>query len=309
MTPIGRLALGVWLRTACLVALAGAFYAASGPIARVAAATIGVACQTHGLRLECALPPDGALDSDAYVMSAAALAIAWGGGALFLRDRPVQPFIALFAALGLGAIVYDLVVGRPLETGVRLINDTFDVLRFLVFASFALLLTIARRWIVSPSAVAMAATTSFGAAILSMVAFYAIRPGLIGAFELYVLYIAYAFGGFTLHLMTLSRLVAGVRPRSGAGGDLHDLAGGETGELGLAGGGRHDRRPHQAAAHHAVDLGAGAVDRRELAGVGVDVATANIFHLAESHLAQAVAFRGAHELRPGRGGAGPEQNG
>lgn len=300
--------IGPWLRTAGLVALAGAFYAASGPIARLAAAAIGVACQTHGLRLECALPPDGALDSDAYVMSAAALAIAWGGSAVFLRDKPVQPFIALFAALGLGAIAYDLVVGRPLETGVRLINDTFDVLRFLVFASFTLLLTIARRWIVPPSGVVLAATTSFGAAILSMVAFYAIRPGLIGAFELYVLYIAYAFGGFTLHLMTLSRLVAGVRPRSGPGGDLHDLAGSETGELGLAGGRRHDRGAHQTAAHHAVDLGAGAVHGGELAGVLVNVATANIHNLAEGHLAQPMAFRGAHELRSGGGGAGPEQN-
>jgi hypothetical protein len=186
------------------------------------------------VRLTCALPPDGGLSLAAYAVSAAVLAAAWIGSALFLRQCALQPFVGLFAALGLCAIAYDLIVGRPLLTGVRLINDTFDVLRFLVFASFALLLTMARRWTMSVPGVALAAAASFAMTIAAMTGFHAIRHGLIGAFELYVLYIAYAFGGFTLHLMTLSLLVAAARPGSVAGGELEGLARSEAGET-LAG--------------------------------------------------------------------------
>jgi hypothetical protein len=292
---------GSALRTAALTALAGGFYAASGPVDQLAAGAIGVTCVTHGLQLTCDLPADGPLSQGAYALSAVALAAAWLASTLWLRNRPVQPFIGLFAALGLAAIAYDVAVGRPLVTGQRLINDTFDVLRFLIFASFVLLLLIARRWILSSWSVAVAAAASFTAATVSMIVFYLIRPGLIGAFELYLLYIAYAFGGFTLHLMTLSRLVAGARPSLGARGDGdghgHDLAGSEPRQL-LAGGRGHDGRPHQGAAHHAVHLRTGTVHRGEAAGEALVVAATGVDDFAKGHLAQAVAFRGGDEIGP-----------
>lgn len=308
--------IGSWIRTAGLVALAGGFYAVSAPIGALAARAVGVGCRARGLSLNCALAPDGALDPATYGVSAAALAAAWWCSAVLLRHRPVQPFVGLFAALGLGAIVYDALVGRPLVTGERLINDTFDVLRFLMFASFALLLLIARRWTVSWRGVGLAAATSFAAATVSMIAFYWVRPGLIGAFELYVLYVAYAFGGFTLHLMTLSRLVAGARPGLGAGGDLgdltggdrHDLTGGQTRQLRLAGGSGHDGWARQASTHHAVHLRSGGVHRREPARVAIGIAAAGVDHLAEGDLAQAVAFGGGDKIGPGSG-AGAEQDG
>jgi hypothetical protein len=300
--------IGPWIRTAWLVALAGSFYAASGPVDQLAAQAIGVPCLSHGLQLACDLPPDGALSQPTYALSALALATAWLASTLWLRNRPAQPFIGLFAALGLAAIAYDAAVGRPLVTGERLINDTFDVLRFLIFASFALLVLIARRWILSSWSVAVAAAASFTAATVSMIVFYLVRPGLIGAFELYVLYIAYAFGGFTLHLMTLSRLVARARPGLVGRGDLHDLAGREAGQVSISGRRGHDGRAHQGPAHHAVHLGAGGVHGGEPAREALVVAAAGVDHFAQGHLAQAVAFRGGDEIGSGRG-AGAEQNG
>jgi hypothetical protein len=300
--------IGQWTRTAGLVALTAGFYAASGPVDQLVASAFGIDCVARGLRLECALPADGALSLSAYAVSALALAAAWLASVLWLRNRPAQPFIGLFAALGLGAIAYDLAVGRPLVTGVRLINDTFDVLRFLIFASFALLLLIGRRWIISWLGVGLAAAASFTAATAAMIAFYLVRPGLIGAFELYVLYIAYAFGGFTLHLMTLSRLVAGAKPSLGAGGDLHHLTGSEAGQLSLPGRRGHDGGTREAGAHHAIDLRPAGVDRREPPGEAVGIAAAGIDDLAEGHLAQAMALGRGDEFGARRG-AGAEQNG
>jgi hypothetical protein len=216
-----------WIRLLATSALVSVVYVLSGVAAQAAGERLfHEHCAFQVLKLTCDIPEDRPLDPWTYGACAAALAAAWAGTVLFQRERAVRPFVTLFAALGLCAIAYDLICRNSVISGAKLINDTFNVLRLLVLASFILTLALARRWRLRMGSVVAAAIGSYAMLLAAMFGFIAVRAHLIGAFELFVLYLTYAFGGFTLHLMTLTLMLAAARPLvSGAGGGEGDRRG------------------------------------------------------------------------------------
>ena len=77
-----------------------------------------------------------------------------------------------------------------------------------IAASFFLLLVILRQEQYPLLGLARAAFGSYTIKVLSVTAFIAVREGVYGATELFLLYVVYAFGAFSLHLMTVCGFIA-----------------------------------------------------------------------------------------------------
>jgi hypothetical protein len=201
------------VRLLAFILIAAGGYALSARLAAEGAMPLlGVECRAGLVRVTCLLPADGAPDWRVYAIAAAAVVGLWCVGALFVKDWVLYPFIVLFGTLSLCAMAYDLALLNGLVSGEKLINDTFNVLRLLVLGSFTLTFVMARRTALNPFSVVAAVASSYAATLAAMFGFLLIHARLFGAFELFVLYVVYAFGGFTVHLMTLSLLVSGAKP-------------------------------------------------------------------------------------------------
>lgn len=208
-----------WTHAVLLCALGAAGYALSAQaLPHLMQAVLALDCASGVFTATCRLGEDGPLRTDVYITSAAGAALAWGGAAALFRRRLIYPFVALFSLLALAAMAYDAGFGNRLVAGAKLANDTFNVLRFVIFASFVLTFVLLRR---TPPRVVHAAgaiAVSYLGALAFMAAFLFLREQVMGALELLLLYGAYAFGGFTVHLMTVSLMVAGVDLKARQGG-------------------------------------------------------------------------------------------
>jgi hypothetical protein len=171
-------------------------------------ATYGIECGQEFLSSHCDFANDGLVALPSYMALAAFLATVLGFTWLFARHTVAFPFIALIALLCGSAILFDLAVARPVIHAPKIINDTVNILGAVIAASFALILIIVRKEPFSLQRLAWAVVVSFTIKTLSATAFLELRIGVYGATELFLLYLVYAFGAFTLHLMTVSAFVS-----------------------------------------------------------------------------------------------------
>jgi hypothetical protein len=201
------------LRLLCGFALVFVLYVASNFATVLFVPTfIDVNCNLAFLVSECSFPSDtGDSMAGAAVLAASVI------GFLTLarwkwREATAYPFLALFGWICLLAIAYDAVAGRPVINASKIINDTVNILAAVIAASFVLLLVIIRKENYSLLVLARAIATSFAVKVVSVTVFIAISELVFGATELFLLYVVYAFGAFTLHLMTVCGFIAKVAP-------------------------------------------------------------------------------------------------
>jgi hypothetical protein len=168
----------------------------------------GIGCRINFLSLKCDYPPDTTYNPVAYGLLAGVLIAAIATTLIFYRAHLVTIFVQLMGWIGLCAIAYDIVLQKPVLTSAKLINDTQNVLSSAIFASFLLLMFILRLGKVSMIRLLMAYLGSYLAKILLMLVFIGVSASVMGATELYLLYIVYAFGTFAVHVMTISALVS-----------------------------------------------------------------------------------------------------
>jgi hypothetical protein len=136
-----------------------------------------------------------------FVLSGMSAIFIWG------RRTVAYPFLMLLGSLCLAALMLDFVSGRPVIHASKIINDTLNILAAVIASSFILLLVIIRKQPYSMAALLCAVVISFAIKTMSATAFLEVRGGVFGVTELFLLYIVYAFGAFTLHLMTVSGFV------------------------------------------------------------------------------------------------------
>jgi hypothetical protein len=198
-----------WLRVMVFGAIAAAGYIGTNLATPTTMGWLaGTPCTAHWFQAHCTLAKDGAFDPLTYAVVLACFAVLLLISVLVLRRSSAYPLLMLFGMLGLCAAAYDVVFRHALLDGPKLVNDTMNVLRFAILASFTLTFAIARRHRLSPAGVLLGVIGSYGAAQLALAAFLVLDDQLIGAFELYMLYVVYAFAAFTLHLMTVSLLIS-----------------------------------------------------------------------------------------------------
>ncbi len=171
-------------------------------------------CAQSYFNLQCAFPPDSAHVGPAYPVLALLLLLFAIAAWLFGRKRSAYPFLMFSVALCGAALLWDMLVLKPIIFGPKIINDTINILRAVIAASFVLLLVLCRAEQYSLRKLVTAVVSSYGLTALSVTAFVELSQSVFGVTELFLLYVIYAFGSFSLHLMTVSRFVITFPQRS-----------------------------------------------------------------------------------------------
>lgn len=165
-------------------------------------------CAQNVFAAWCALPSDQA-DHDATYRVFAGFLLLFGISLHFLgRNAAPYPFLALTLWLAALAIVIDLISGRPVINSAKIINDTNNILGAVMAASFTLTVLLIRNQAYSLLRLALAVATSFTVRAASILLFFELSRHVYGVTELFLLYVTYAFGSFTIHLMTICGFVA-----------------------------------------------------------------------------------------------------
>lgn len=198
-----------WVRLSLRIVAAASAYLLSAEIGAAAVTRWAhVPCRAALVTMRCVLPADSVYDGKAYLALLAIVAAIWITVRARLRTAAIYPFVALIGSVLLGALLYDTVAQRPLLSAGRTTNETFNVLRFGLFTSFALTFVIAMKLRMAWWRLSLAIAGSFAGAILLMICFILIQPSVIGATELSIMFIIYAFGAAMIHLMLIAYLVA-----------------------------------------------------------------------------------------------------
>jgi hypothetical protein len=202
-------------RARLVLALAMVFagYLVSAEATRLLIETLHhVPCETRFLTTVCAYPADSAASTRGLLWTAAFLCLA-GLASPFMRRSSAYPFLALTIILCSSAVLWDCIFLRPIIHGPKIINDTLNILGAVIAASFVLVLALVRDRLYSLRRLAIAVAASFGVKTLSSLAYVALSSTLFGVTELFLLYVIYSFGSFTVHLMTLCGFVTPLDPR------------------------------------------------------------------------------------------------
>ena len=185
-------------------------YAASADLTGVLIESVhGIRCETSFLTTLCAYPADLPVLGRAHVWLAAFLCLA-GVASHFIRRSAAYPFLALTIILCSSAVLWDCVFQRAVLHGPKIVNDSLNILGAVIAASFVLIVVLIRDRPFSLRKLAVAVALSFGVKALSSVAYVSLSSTLFGATELFLLYVIYSFGSFTVHLMTVCGFISSV---------------------------------------------------------------------------------------------------
>lgn len=189
-----------------LIVMAGYVLSTAATVALISQ-VYGLSCRQVFLTSSCAFGSDQLVGSDTYLALALAIMALLILAHWRWRETVAYPFLMLIGLLCLAAIAIDTVAGRPVIHAPKVINDTINILGAVIASSFILLLVIIRKHDYSLPSLLIAVAISFAIKTISVSAFVALRGAFFGVTELLLLYIVYAFGSFTLHLMTVSTFV------------------------------------------------------------------------------------------------------
>lgn len=195
------------------------YIASNFAMATVVPALYGMHCEVTFLATQCDFGSDVVEPLDGYIILGSLIVTSLVAIHLFWRETIFYPFVFLFGLLGLGTIAIDVTWQNPVINSAKIVNDTINILGSVIAVSFLLLILILRHQRYSMIGLAKSALISYLVKVTSVTGFIAVRAGVHGSTELYLLYVVYAFGAFSLHLMTvcgfLSRTVC-TEPKAAA---------------------------------------------------------------------------------------------
>jgi len=207
------------LRTSMALAIIFGIYAASAALTvGLVSSLYGFSCAQSFFTVNCAFPPDSAQVGPNYAVLALFLLVVSLVAVLKWRRAAAYPFFMLSAALCGAALLWDLVAQQPVIHGPKITNDTINILRAVIAASFVLLIILCRGQSYTLSRLSASVATSYALTGLSVIGFVELSESVFGVTELFLLYVMYAFGSFSLHLMTVCGFVAALGTRISAEG-------------------------------------------------------------------------------------------
>lgn len=193
--------------------LALSAFIVSAPLTASLFAGEGMRCSHTLVQLYCAYGVNAAYNPVTYAALATVTAGVMAVAFIFARARSAFPVITLFGTLMLLAIAYDSLLQLPVINASKLANDTFNTLGFVMLASFWFLFFLARGYAFHPLRAVLAIIVSFAMIYFGRVSYVIVSQQTIGATRLYLLFLIYAFGGFSIHLMMLSAMLTTARRR------------------------------------------------------------------------------------------------
>lgn len=196
------------LRLIASLLIVFAFYSVSTLVTAALVPKIyGFACTANFLSVSCAFPKDTIGPVQSYALLAALVTTVLVVFRFFGRGSILYPFLTMMGIICLGTLGFDVLFQQPVINSPKIINDTINILGAVIAASFVLLLVILRHQPYGLPSLVRAAAISYGVKIVSVTFFIAVSRDIYGATELFLLYIVYAFGSFSLHLMTISGFI------------------------------------------------------------------------------------------------------
>lgn len=188
--------------------IAVAAYAVSAPIVASVLTMAGTSCTSGLVTTTCDFGRQASFDPAVYgaLATAAAGALLWAR--LSAHDRPWYPLVATFSLIALGAMAYDAVFALPVIGGGKLSNDTFDMLRLTVLTSFLLVFGLGKHIRYDLFRAVSAVAVSLAGLVIAELAFQAFSGHLVGATQMFMIFVLYAFVGFGIHLMAVSNMFA-----------------------------------------------------------------------------------------------------
>ena len=192
---------------AILIAAVG--YILSNVLSAAAMGLVGIPCVGGATLVTCSYAPDKAGDPAMTIGLALGVALMLMASCHFWRDRIAHPFVATMAGLATLTLGFDTIWQHPIVQEARIVNDTMNVLGFILLASFILTALVMRGYRATIPHVAGAVGVSFAAKTIVMMAFGVLHAGIAGgATELLLLFVLYTFGAFSVHLMTIGSMLA-----------------------------------------------------------------------------------------------------
>lgn len=167
----------------------------------------GYRCQGNYLTIQCEMPADTVEAAVNYIPLLILFVVVASLMGWRSPNAVALPFIILTALLCIAVMTWDLIARQPVIHSSKIVNDTINILGAVIAASFALLIVLCRGIAFSLSRLALAAGLSYVLTVASVMSFVELSGIVYGATELFLLYVTYAFGSFTLHLMTVCGFV------------------------------------------------------------------------------------------------------
>ena len=196
---------------AILIAILG--YILSNKLGAAAMGLVDIPCSGGATAVTCTYAPDKAGDPTMTIGLALGVALMLMASCHFWRDRIAHPFVATMAGLATLTLSFDTIYQHPIVQEARIVNDTMNVLGFILLASFTLTALVMRGYRATIPHVAGAVGISFAAKTMVMMGFGVLHARIAGgATELLLLFVLYTFGAFSVHLMTIGSMLASAAP-------------------------------------------------------------------------------------------------
>lgn len=188
--------------------------AAFGLVAVINAATDDSVCQLSFLLIDCRLDGQTSLKPGAYLGALVFCLVALGITHAALRRRAIYPFLNFVLYGAVACILFDYLFKIPVKDFGPLFSGMFNSTNFIIALSFLFFSTVIR---VSPTAVfrfTLAAVMSYGQTVLGFAIYFWLHEGFLGATTIYLGFAIYAFGVFSIHLMSVFAMVAAIEGKA-----------------------------------------------------------------------------------------------
>lgn len=195
-----------------LLLIFGGYILSTTLTASVVPIVFGYDCTQKFLTVKCNLPADVVRNG----LSEAIMAIYLAGIAIVLlikRKSILFPFLMFTIVMAGIAMIWDFFIGNAILSSSRITNDTINILAAVIAASFVLIIMILRKEPYSLIHLGLAIILSYVVKTIASLVLIMVGLSFYGATELFFVYIIYAFGAFTVHLMTVSSFIAAQQPK------------------------------------------------------------------------------------------------
>jgi hypothetical protein len=171
----------------------------------IAVETLGLgSCASSYVTLSCDLVREPTFQLSPHVVLLGAALTVLAVTSIFLVRLSIAPFLFLMIAALLLCLSFDTIFQLHVKNFSRLFSSTFNLTTLVMFFSFLFMMVIMRFEIRLGRRFIGAMLQSYFTRDVAFLFYAAVQGAYIGMTALYLLFIAFAFGAFTIHIMSIA---------------------------------------------------------------------------------------------------------
>jgi hypothetical protein len=161
-------------------------------------------CSSSYLTVTCDIPRAGDFQWSAHVILLLIAAASLITTVMALYRFSIAPFFMFMLATLIFCLGFDLIFHLPVKNLSRLFSSTFNLASFIIFFSFIFMIAITPFNVAVYRLFFTAMMQSYLARDLAFLFYVAIQWVYIGMTSLYLMFVAFSFGAFTIHIMSIA---------------------------------------------------------------------------------------------------------